>query len=111
MVVAGGSRGIGSGKGNDEQAFEQTYIQRNLKKALLENQNKQALFIAPDEDNYSQHGIRNLVVKYQEFATTIELDDVIHKESVFVRVHMLDGLLDEFVNKMNKHLEPLKEQA
>lgn len=51
------------------------------------------------------------MVKYQEFATTIELDDVIHKESVFVRVHMLDGLLDEFVNKMNKHLEPLKEQA
>lgn len=24
---------------------------------------------------------------------------------------MLDGLLDEFVNKLNKHLEPLKEQA
>lgn len=36
---------------------------------------------------------------------------MIHKESVFVRVNMLDGLLDEFVNKLNKHLEPLKEQA
>ena len=24
---------------------------------------------------------------------------------------MIDGLLDEFVNKVNKHLEPLKEQA
>ena len=105
-------RGRGSrGKINDEQPIEQTYVQRNLKKALVENQNKQALFIAPDEDNYSQHGIRNLVVKYSEFATTIELDEGIHKESVFVRVNMLDGLLDEFVNKLNKHLEPFKEQA
>jgi len=39
----------------------------------------------------------------------MEIDDVIHKESVFYRVNMLDGLLDEFVNKLNKHLEPLKE--
>lgn len=36
---------------NDEN--EEYYIHRNLKKALVENQNKQALFIAPDEDNYS----------------------------------------------------------
>lgn len=41
----------------------------------------------------------------------MEIDDVIHKESVFYRVNMLDGLLDDFVNKLNTHLEPLKEQA
>lgn len=86
-------------------------MQRNLKKALVENQNKQTLHIAPDEDNYSQHGIRNLVVKYQEFGCTMELDDVIHKESVFYRVNMLEGVLEEFVNKLNLDLEPLKDQA
>ena len=50
-------------KDNNEDAAEHS-VQRNLKKALIENQNKQTLFIAPDEDNYSQHGIKNLVVKY-----------------------------------------------
>lgn len=100
-----------NGKVTDEYPFEQTYVHRNLKKALLENQKKTALFLAPDEDNYSQHGIKNLVIKYEEFETRIELDDVIHKESVFYRVNMLDGLLDEFVNKLNRHLEPLKEKA
>lgn len=38
---------------NNSEAEQQNYIQRNLKKALVENQNKQSLFIAPDEDNYS----------------------------------------------------------
>ena len=52
------------GKVTDEHPFEQTYVQRNLKKALVENQKKSALFLAPDEDNYSQHGIKNLVIKY-----------------------------------------------
>ena len=96
---------------NNEEAEQQNYIQRNLKKALIENQNKQALFIAPDEDNYSQHGIRNLVIKYQEFATTLELDSAIHKESPFYRVNMLEGVLEEFVGKLNQHLEPLKDRA
>lgn len=41
----------------------------------------------------------------------MELDDVIHKESVFYRVNMLEGVLEEFVNKLNEHLEPLKDQA
>lgn len=58
-----GGRGM-TGKVTDEHPFEQSYIQRNLKKALLENQKKSALFLAPDEDNYSQHGIKNLVIKY-----------------------------------------------
>lgn len=58
-----GGRGM-TGKVTDEHPFEQTYVQRNLKKALLENQKKTALFLAPDEDNYSQHGIKNLVIKY-----------------------------------------------
>lgn len=95
----------------EEGTADQTYVQRNLKKALIENQNKQTLFIAPDEDNYSQHGIRNLVVKYQEFGSTIELDDVTHKESVFYRVNMLEGVLEDFINKLNQQLEPLKDQA
>lgn len=82
-----------------------------MKKALIENQNKQTLFIAPDEDNYAHHGIKNLVVKYAEFATSFALDDVTHKESVFYRVNMLDGVLEDFVNKLNQHLEPLKERA
>ena len=38
---------------NEEASAEQNYVHRNLKKALVENQNKQALFIAPDEDNYN----------------------------------------------------------
>jgi len=58
-----GGRGA-AGKVTDEYPFEQTYVQRNLKKALVENQKKSALFLAPDEDNYSQHGIKNLVIKY-----------------------------------------------
>ena len=102
---------LGSKDNNEDGAADQNYIQRNLKKALRENQNKQTLFIAPDEDNYSQHGINNLVVKYQEFASTLELDDVTHKESVFYRVNMLEGVLEDFVNKLNRHLEPLKDRA
>ena len=92
---------LGSRDNNEDGGPDQNYVHRNLKKALLENQNKQTLFIAPDEDNYSQHGIRNLVVKYQEFASTMELDDVTHKESVFYRVNMLEGVLEDFVNKLN----------
>lgn len=69
-MTTSGATGTGAGRGSshskikDENPFEQSYIQRNLKKALIENQNKQSLFVAPDEDNYSQHGIKNLVIKY-----------------------------------------------
>ena len=34
-----------------------------------------------------------------------------HKESVFYRVNMLEGVLEDFVNRLNEHLEPLKDQA
>lgn len=69
------------------------------------------MFLPPDEDNYNQHGIRNLVVKYDESDSIIDIDDITHKESVFYKVNMLSGVLEEYVNKLNQNLEPLKEQG
>ena len=69
------------------------------------------LFLPPDEDNYEHHGIKNLVIKYDEFGTALELDDGLHKESAFYRKHMLDGLLEEFIKRLNEHLEPIKDEC
>lgn len=69
------------------------------------------MFIPPDEDNYRQHGIKNLVVQYDESDSFIDIDDITHKESVFYKVNMLSGVLEEYVNKLNQNLEPLKEQG
>ena len=69
------------------------------------------MFLPPDEDNYNQHGIRNLVVKYDESDSLIDIDDITHKESVFYKVNMLSGVLEEYVNKLNQNVEPLKEQG
>jgi len=35
--------------------------------------------LPPDEDNYDKHGIKNLVIKYGDFGTKLEIDDEIHK--------------------------------
>jgi len=59
------------------------------------------MFIPPDEDNYRQHGIKNLVVQYDESDSFIDIDDITHKESVFYKVNMLSGVLEEYVNKLN----------
>ena len=92
-----------------EDDEDQNTAQRHLKKALVENQKNQNLFMAPDEDNYEQHGIKNLVIKYQEFSTTLEIDESIHKESPFYRINMLEGVLEEFLNKLNIQLEPIRD--
>mmetsp|Transcript_7108 Transcript_7108/g.11990 ORF Transcript_7108/g.11990 Transcript_7108/m.11990 type:complete len:194 (-) Transcript_7108:633-1214(-) len=65
----------------------------------------------PDEENYANHGIKNLVLKYSEFGTLIQIDDTLHKESVFYKKNMLDGVLKDFVDRLNLHLEPLKEES
>ena len=39
---------------------------KKLLRCLRENQeNKQKLFMPPDDDNYKYHGLRNLVIKYE----------------------------------------------
>lgn len=88
---------------------DKALVNKNLKRALRENQKKNQMFLPPDEDNYNQHGIRNLVVKYDESDSIIDIDDITHKESVFYKVNMLSGVLEEYVNKLNQNLEPLKE--
>ena len=44
---------------------------------------KTDMFLPPDEDNYEYHGIKNLVVKYSEFGTTLKLDPSVHQNSDF----------------------------
>ena len=65
----------------------------------------------PDEDNYEHHGVKNLVIQYSEFGSLLELDQEIHKDSPFYRKHMLDGVLPDFIEKINQHLEPIKDQS
>ena len=65
----------------------------------------------PDEDNYDNHGVKNLVIQYSEFGSLLELDQEIHKDSPFYRKHMLDGVLPDFIEKINQHLEPIKDQS
>ena len=62
---------------------------------------KSRLFLPPDDDNFQHHGFKNLVIKYSEFDSSLELDETIHKESVFYKKNMLDGVLEEFLNKIN----------
>jgi len=69
------------------------------------------LFLPPDEDNFPDHGIKNLVIKYPEFGSVLDIDHEIHKESLFYKKHMLGGVLPEFLDKLNEHLEPIKERC
>jgi hypothetical protein len=57
--------------------------------------------LPPDEDNYEHHGVKNLVIQYSEFGSLLEIDKEIHKDSPFYRKHMLDGVLPEFIEKLN----------
>jgi hypothetical protein len=41
----------------------------------------------------------------------MELDQEIHKDSPFYRKNMLDGVLPDFIDKINVHLETLKDQS
>ena len=71
----------------------------------------QEIFLPPDEDNYDQHGIKNLVIKYDEFGSQFEISKEIHKNSPLYKKQMMKGILEEFVELLNEHLEPLKEQT
>ena len=84
---------------------------RQRKAQRSRHQNKQELFLPPDEDNFPDHGIKNLVIKYPEFGSVLEIDHEIHKESLFYKKHMLGGVLPEFLDKLNEHLEPIKERC
>ena len=63
----------------------------------------------PDEDNYEHHGIKNLVIKYSEFGTSLKLDPIVHQHSDFCKKHMLD--LEDFVSAINEFAEPIKEES
>ena len=65
--------------------------------------------MAPDEDNYEHHGVKNLVIKYDEFGTVLKLDKDLHKTCKFYKKNMLEGVLEDFINRLNEHLEPIKE--
>jgi len=51
-----------------------------------------------------------LVLTYSEFGSNFHVDTDIHKQSVFYRQHNLNGLLEDFVDKLNSNLEPAKDQ-
>lgn len=91
-----------------EQASKGNSRQR-LRRASRQGAND--LYLPPDEDNFEHHGIRNLVIKYSEFGSNFKIDDDIHKHSVFYKQHSLSGILENFVEKLNDHLEPIKEQT
>ena len=61
----------------------------------------------PDEDNYKYHGLRNLVVKYEN-DSLLKIDG--QKQTMFYKNNMLDGPLQNFLDKLNFHCEPLKDQ-
>jgi hypothetical protein len=58
--------------------------------------------LPPDEDNFEDHGIKNLVIKYSESGSVLELDADVHKSSQFYKNNMLGGVLPEFLNKLNQ---------
>jgi hypothetical protein len=37
------------------------------------------------------------------------LDESLHKETAFYKMNMLEGVLEDFLDKLNLHIEPLKE--
>jgi len=80
---------------------------KKLLRALRENQeNKQKLFMPPDEDNYKYYGLRNIVIKYEN-DSLLKIDG--QKQTLFYKNNMLDGPLQSFVDKINFHCEPLKD--
>jgi hypothetical protein len=74
-----------------------------------ERAKKQELFLPPDEDNFEKHGISNLVIKFNDEDPLITLDKDMHKLTPFFRKKMLEGVLDKFLEEINKHVEPIRE--
>jgi hypothetical protein len=68
------------------------------------------LYLPPDEENFEKHGISNLVVKFNENEPAMELDRNVHKDSPFFKKKMLDGVLDKFVEEINEHCEPIRDE-
>ena len=97
-----------SKKKEDPLICEAMEEHKKLLRALRENQeNKQKLFMPPDEDNYKYHGVRNLVIQYEN-GSLFKIDG--QKETPFYKNNMLDGPLQNFFDKLNFHCEPIKDQ-
>ena len=76
---------------------------RKIRKALANNDvhKSKNMFVPPDDENFARHGITNLVIKFCEDTSEFALDDAVHRESLFYRVNMLDGVMEEFLAKLN----------
>lgn len=53
--------------------------------------------------------MKNLVIKYSEFGTKLEIEPELRK-SLFFKRHMLTGVLDDFVDSLNETLEAIKDE-
>ena len=75
----------------------------------MEDEDNGGIIFPPDEDNYDKHGQNNLVIKYLENKSALEVDNIIHKESQFYKKKLLAGELERFINELNEYLEPVKD--
>lgn len=66
------------------------------------------MFVPPDEDVNPRHGDNSLVIMIED--DKLELEEYAHKESKFFKVNMLEGALDDFLDKINDHCMPLKDK-
>ena len=48
------------------------------------------VYLPPDEDNYQQHGVKNLVLKYEDGEHTFKVNKELHINSAFCRNNMID---------------------
>ena len=76
---------------------------KKIRKALANNDDHKIknMFVPPDDENFARHGVTNLVIKFVEDTCEFELDESVHRESMFYRVNMLDGVMEEFLGKLN----------
>jgi hypothetical protein len=76
---------------------------KKIRKALANNDDHKSknMYVPPDDENFARHGVTNLVIKFQEDTCEFELDESVHRESMFYRVNMLDGVMEEFLGKLN----------
>ena len=77
--------------------------------ASVEDNKRSNMFLAPDEDFNPRHGENNLVIVIND--EKVELDEYTHKHSNFFKVNMLEGALDDFLDKINDHCMPLKDRV
>ena len=59
---------------NETEDAQDRKKKRQRQASRSRHENKQELFLPPDEDNYDDHGIKNLVIKYPEFGSVLDLD-------------------------------------